>query len=600
MLGGRGAGSDVKESDNLGQSDGTYGKISSPGLQDLRSWQQLVSLWDRMEDPRVILHEAPSAFEIVAPACEGWVLLRRKTGVFIDWKRQWAVLKRSHLLLFDRPDSPRPSSWALLRHSQLVVKSEFSGKDHADAAAVGKAIAITLQHRRKLVFTLHTRTDLDRWRMHLCDAIARAKVDARASRPLPCTPLVVKERALSGVPDCFRGVVWFKLSGADVVAKKHASRYKTLLRMKSPHDERIMRDLNRTMPSLDFFRNKETGGQQLLFNVAHAYAVHDPEVGYSQGLNFLVAVLLLHMREEQAFWVLVQLMRRYRMRGIFRSESPQLAVELFKFNKLLQRTCPALHRHLTEEGVEMSMFMSEWALTLFACSFPLDFSFRVWDAVFVRGFSFIHQLSVALLRVHEAEMQHACFEDIIFLLRAIPESLKENKQLMCSVLAAAHDVAWDSTSLEEEAEEYWEECQRKDAEEKKEEEISKEEKLKEEGGGEEAREQAGGEGGTAGEEGGGEGGEQESECVEGEEGESGIEQREEEAKEEEEERGGLEGVGRDSYQSLRSLDEGGSSLTGENSTARGGSVAATAGSVAASERAPPSVKKVLGWTVEQR
>eukprot|EP00961_Rhodomonas_salina_P046226 620231-Rhodomonas_salina.3 len=80
LLGGRGAGSDVKESDNLGQSDGTYGKISSPGLQDLRSWQQLVSLWDRMEDPRVILHEAPSAFEIVAPACEGWVLLRRKTG----------------------------------------------------------------------------------------------------------------------------------------------------------------------------------------------------------------------------------------------------------------------------------------------------------------------------------------------------------------------------------------------------------------------------------------------------------------------------------------------------------------------------------------
>lgn len=34
------------------------------------------------------------------------------------------------------------------------------------------------------------------------------------------------------------------------------------------------------------------------------------QVGYSQGLNFLVAVLLLHMREEQAFWVLVQLMRR--------------------------------------------------------------------------------------------------------------------------------------------------------------------------------------------------------------------------------------------------------------------------------------------------
>jgi hypothetical protein len=34
--------------------------------------------------------------------------------------------------------------------------------------------------------------------------------------------------------------------------------------------------------------------------------------------------------QEHAFWVLVQLMRRYRLRGLFLSSSPTLAVALFK------------------------------------------------------------------------------------------------------------------------------------------------------------------------------------------------------------------------------------------------------------------------------
>ena len=36
------------------------------------------------------------------------------------------------------------------------------------------------------------------------------------------------------------------------------------------------------------------------------------------------------MRQEQAFWVLVQLMRRYRIRGLFEANNPQLALEHFK------------------------------------------------------------------------------------------------------------------------------------------------------------------------------------------------------------------------------------------------------------------------------
>ena len=47
LLGGNSHGMPITDSTNLGKDDAAYGKISSPALEDLRSWQQLVSLWDR-------------------------------------------------------------------------------------------------------------------------------------------------------------------------------------------------------------------------------------------------------------------------------------------------------------------------------------------------------------------------------------------------------------------------------------------------------------------------------------------------------------------------------------------------------------------------
>ena len=171
---------------------------------------------------------------------------------------------------------------------------------------------LVLPNRRKVVLAVASLEDMHGWKEALNRSISLGTSDTRACRPLQCAPAIVKQRALGGVPDCFRGIVWQKLTGADALRQRHADRYKTLLRIDSSADPYIQRDLRRTMPKNAFFKEEDRGGdqtvsgQQLLFNVVHAYAVHDSEVGYSQGINFLSAVLLLHMKQEQAFWVLVQ------------------------------------------------------------------------------------------------------------------------------------------------------------------------------------------------------------------------------------------------------------------------------------------------------
>lgn len=60
----------------------------------------------------------------------------------------------------------------------------------------------------------------------------------------------------------------------------------------------IDRDLNRTFPRQQLFSAKGGMGQSLLRNVLVAYAMYDTSVGYCQGMNFFVGLLLCYMTEE--------------------------------------------------------------------------------------------------------------------------------------------------------------------------------------------------------------------------------------------------------------------------------------------------------------
>ena len=66
----------------------------------------------------------------------------------------------------------------------------------------------------------------------------------------------------------------------------------------SPSEATIQRDINRTFPAHDYFRESGGVGQDALFKISKAYAVYDEEIGYCQGFSFLAAALVLHVRRQ--------------------------------------------------------------------------------------------------------------------------------------------------------------------------------------------------------------------------------------------------------------------------------------------------------------
>lgn len=71
--------------------------------------------------------------------------------------------------------------------------------------------------------------------------------------------------------------------------------YSQLLRLPSTHEKAIIRDLNRTFPSHEYFHDKAGVGQNNLLNIMKAYSLYDDEVGYCQGMAFVVGPLLLNV-----------------------------------------------------------------------------------------------------------------------------------------------------------------------------------------------------------------------------------------------------------------------------------------------------------------
>ncbi|VTJ71763.1 Hypothetical predicted protein, partial [Marmota monax] len=147
----------------------------------------------------------------------------------------------------------------------------------------------------------------------------------------------------------------------------------------SAQESVITRDIHRTFPAHDYFKDTGGDGQESLYKICKAYSVYDEDIGYCQGQSFLAAVLLLHMPEEQAFCVLVKIMYDYNLRDLYKNNFEDLHCKFYQLERLMQEQLPDLHSHFCDLNLEAHMYASQWFLTLFTAKFPLCMVFHIID-----------------------------------------------------------------------------------------------------------------------------------------------------------------------------------------------------------------------------
>ncbi|KAK4160752.1 rab-GTPase-TBC domain-containing protein [Cladorrhinum sp. PSN259] len=228
-------------------------------------------------------------------------------------------------------------------------------------------------------------------------------------------PTLLSNKLRKGVPPPLRGVVWQSMAGARDSALEEV--YERLSGESSPYEGVISKDLGRSFPGVEMFRDPEGDGQRMLGRVLKCFSLYDTKIGYCQGLAFLVGPLLMHMRDKQAFCVLVRLMENYDLRHCFVPDLAGLHVRIYQFRELLRQHLATLSDHLDDLQVEPA-YVSQWFLSFFAVTCPLPMLFRIYDVIFAEGASeTIMRVALSLMRKNEARIL-ACteLEDVMQLL----------------------------------------------------------------------------------------------------------------------------------------------------------------------------------------
>ena len=152
--------------------------------------------------------------------------------------------------------------------------------------------------------------------------------------------------------------------------------------------KQISKDLNRTFPLVQFFKQEDTvAALNLVLNV---YANFDAELGYCQGLLFLVGVLFFHfgLDSQMTFHALICIMdMEPELRNIFTTGTMLETLSAWEgeFKTILAAVDPELSDHLTG-FVEMKLFLYQWWMLFMLSHLPdLLIVNRIMDFCMIQG-----------------------------------------------------------------------------------------------------------------------------------------------------------------------------------------------------------------------
>lgn len=177
--------------------------------------------------------------------------------------------------------------------------------------------------------------------------------------------------------------------------------------------------------------------------VLRAYVMYNPRVGYLQGMNFLVR-LLMEVAEDEAdcFWLFVGLSEPENDRNLYEPGLAVLQPLFHRFQLFFSKQKPELYEHLEQEGVPIASYTARWFLTFFSTfeTFGPTLVIRILDLFVIDNWQIILSMALVVLDELEDVLLKADMEGILHILQfprqyMVEPDHRRRKQLIRHALA---------------------------------------------------------------------------------------------------------------------------------------------------------------------
>ena len=173
-----------------------------------------------------------------------------------------------------------------------------------------------------------------------------------------------------------------------------------LLEKNNIYDKEIQKDLTRTFPSNSTFKYGNSNYNKL-YHLLTVYSLYNPKIGYAQGVNFLVAhIIVLFEKEEDAFVFLDALLQKFEFEKLIGVEN-KLENKLNNIGMYFKKYCPEIQNYLNSMNLSHEFFTTNWMITLFSNAMDDKHLFIVWDFLIIYGWKFFIYFTISVLNIYK-------------------------------------------------------------------------------------------------------------------------------------------------------------------------------------------------------
>ena len=157
--------------------------------------------------------------------------------------------------------------------------------------------------------------------------------------------------------------------------------------------QQINKDINRTF-YVDKFKE---GNGEMLDNILTLVAFIRPEIGYCQGMNFIVGALINFIDDEETcFWIFLHFLDNIGLKDLYLQNMPEYLIKLYQLNYFIKEFFPKMHHHLKTNAINLDIFFSKWILTIFSNFLSFETLYNIWDIFMLDKWKAIFKFSIII------------------------------------------------------------------------------------------------------------------------------------------------------------------------------------------------------------